>query len=81
MSRSRKLFGVEERLPALDDRLTLEVLLELELELPVNGLLRPDCVCSCMNDGWLIVKTTTDSTSVGDGRSNGMLANPESWDG
>jgi len=52
MSKSREFLGVDERLLILDERLRLEVLLELDLLLPpVDGLLRPDCVCSCMNEG------------------------------
>ena len=54
MSRSRELFGVDEPLSRLDDMLALESLLELELMWPGNGRLTLDCVCSCMNDSWLM---------------------------
>lgn len=65
MSRSRELLGVDEPLLALEDRLTLEPVLELELLWqPVNGLLRLDCVCSCMKEGRLMVKKGFDMASI-----------------
>lgn len=64
MSRSRDDLDVDEPLLALEERLTLELVLELELLWPpVNGLLRLDCVCSCMKEGWLIVKKAVGSVS------------------
>jgi hypothetical protein len=59
MSRSQEVLGVDGRLLALEDRLTLESVLEPDrLWPPVTGLLRLDCVCSCLKDCWLIVKMT-----------------------
>jgi len=57
MSISKELFGVDEPLLTLDDKLAPELLLKLEsLWSPVLGRLRLDCVCNCMKESWLIVK-------------------------
>jgi ABC-type nitrate/sulfonate/bicarbonate transport system ATPase subunit len=47
---SREFFGVDEPLLMLDERLRLELQLELESLWPANGLLGADCVCSCMKE-------------------------------
>jgi ABC-type nitrate/sulfonate/bicarbonate transport system ATPase subunit len=47
---SREYFGVDEPLSTLDERLRLELQLELESLWPAEGLLRVDCVCSCVKE-------------------------------
>jgi len=65
MSRSQEVLDVDGPLLALEDRVTLESVLELErLWPPVNGLLRLDCVCSCMKESWLIVKRTVEGIPI-----------------
>lgn len=64
MSRSLEGLGVEGPLLVLEDRLTAELVLELDRLLPpVNGLLRLDCVCSCMKESWLMMTRTVDGIS------------------
>ena len=60
MSKSQDVLGVEEPLLTLEERLfPLELVLELEsLWPPVEGLLWPDWVCSCMKESWLILTET-----------------------
>ena len=67
MSKSQDVFGVEEPLPTLEERLLLplEFVLELESLWPqVEGLLWPDWVCNCMKESWLILTKDVENLCV-----------------
>lgn len=65
MSQSGEFFGVDEPLLTLEEQLAVEVAREVALLwLPVTGLLRLDCVCSCMTESLFIVGRTVEVDSV-----------------